>query len=101
MVAQKLLYVVSLQPFSAVCPFIFTIMNDFNDFDVPRYDPSLSDGDELPLLDSPNNTQFYGSGIAGAFIGNLVTQGIKTTARLWSNGKQTKINARKGQFNIF
>ena len=101
MVAQKLFHVVSLQPFSAVCPFTFIIMDDFDRFDVPRYDDSLSSGGDLPPLDSPNNTQFYGSGIAGSFIGNLITQGVKTTIRLWSDGKQTKVNGRKGQFNIF
>ena len=77
-------------------------MNDFDDFDVERYDPSLSNKTgNLPPLDSTDNTQFYGSGLAGAFIGTLITQGIKTTANLWSNGKQTRVNARKGQFNIF
>mgnify|MGYP000058625323 FL=1 len=42
-------------------------MNDFDDFDVERYDPSLSNKTgNIPPLDSPDNTQFYGTGLAGA-----------------------------------
>ena len=94
--------VVSLQLFPAVCPITFIIMNDFDDFDVERYDPSLSNKTgNMPPLGSPDNTQFYGSGLAGAFIATFITQGVKTYANLWSNGKQTRVNVRKGQFNIF
>ena len=97
MVAQKLFYVVSLQPFSAVCPFTFTIMT----FKVPRYNPNLIKNGNLPPLGSPGNTQFYITGAVGSIIGNLTQVGVRTVARVWSQGKQTRINGRNDQFNIF
>ena len=98
MVAQKLFHVVSLQPFSAVCPFIFTIM--FN-YKLPVYDKNIFSAGNVPPLGAVNNTQFYGTGRAGSFIGNLTQVGVRTNARLWSGGQQIKLNARNGQFNIF
>ena len=77
-------------------------MNDFDDFDVERYDPSLSNKTgNLPPLGTPNNRQFYITGAVGSIIGNLTQVGVKTVARMWSNGKQTRINGRNDQFNIF
>ena len=70
-------------------------------FKVQKFNQNLIKKGNLPPLGSPNNTQFYGSGITGPVIGNLMTQGVKTTARLWTAGKQTRLNARNGQFNIF
>ena len=95
MAVQRLLHVVSLQPFSAVS-FTFITM-----FKVQKFNSNLIKNSNLPPLGSPNNTQFYGTGKAGSFIGNLMTQGVKTTARLWTAGKQTRLNGRNGQFNIF
>ena len=70
-------------------------------FKVQKFNQNLIKKGNLPPLGSPNNTQFYGTGKAGSFIGNLMTQGVKTTARLRTAGKQTRLNARNGQFNIF
>ena len=95
MAVQRLLHVVSLQPFSAVS-YTFIAM-----FKVQKFNLNLIKNGNLPLLGSPNNTQFYGTGKAGSVIGNLMTQGVKTTARLWTAGKQTRLNSRNGQFNIF
>ena len=98
MVAQKLLHVVSLQPFSAVRPFIFTLM--FN-YKLPVYNKNIFSAGNLPPLGAANNTQFYGTGKAGSFLGNITQVGVKTNVRLWNQGQQFKLNARNGQFNIF
>ena len=97
MAVQRLLHVVSLQPFSAVS---FTFIAMFKN-KIPTYDKNMFSAGNIPPLGSPDNTQFYGSGLAGAFIATFITQGVKTYANLWSNGKQTRVNARKGQFNVF
>ena len=99
MVAQKLLHVVSLQPFSAVCPFTIIVMYD-ND-DTPVYNKNMFSAGNLPPLGSPNNRQVYITGAVGSIIGNLTQVGVKTVAKIWSNGKQTRINGRNDQFNIF
>ena len=70
-------------------------------FKVQKFNQNLIKKGNLPPLGSPNNTQFYGTGKAGSFIGNLMTQGVKTTARLWAAGKQIRLNGRNGQFNVF
>ena len=98
MVAQRLLHVVSLQPFPAVCP--FTIIAMFN-YKVPEYDKNMFSAGNLPPLGSPNNRQLYVTGAAGSIIANIAQVGVKTVARVWSNGRQTRINGRNDQFNIF
>ena len=98
MVAQRLLHVVSLQPFPAVCPFTIIIMNNGK---IPTYNKNIFSAGNIPPLGSPNNRQFYITGAVGSIIGNLTQVGVKTVARMWSNGKQTRINGRNDQFNIF
>ena len=98
MVAQRLLHVVSLQPFLAVCPFTIIIMDNDK---IPTYNKNMFSAGNLPPLGSPNNRQFYITGAVGSIIGNLTQVGVKTVARMWSNGKQTRINGRNDQFNIF
>ena len=99
MVAQRLPPVVSLQPFPAVCPFTIIVMYDNDDTSV--YNKNMFSAGNLPPLGSPNNRQFYITGAVGSIIGNLTQVGVKTVARMWSNGKHTIINCRKDQFNIF
>ena len=98
MAVQRLLHVVSLQPFSAVCPFTIIVMYDDNK---PVYDQNMFSAGNLPPLGTPNNRQFYITGAVGSIIGNLTQVGAKTIARMWSDGKQTRINGRNDQFNIF
>ena len=98
MVAQRLLHVVSLQPFPAVCPFTIIIMDNDK---IPTYNKNMFSAGNLPPLGSPNNRQFYITGAVGSIIGNLTQTGVKTVAKIWSNGKQTRINGRNDQFNIF
>ena len=95
MAVQRLLHVVSLQPFSAVS-FTFIAM-----FKVQKFNSNLIKNGNLPLLGSPNNRQFYVTGAVGSIIGNLTQVGAKTVASMWSNGKQTRIRGRNDQFNIF
>ena len=96
MAVQRLLDVVSLQPFSAVCPFTITLM-----FKVQKFNTNLIKNGNIPPLGSPNNRQFYVTGAVGSIIGNLTQVGAKTVANMWSNGKQTRIRGRNDQFNIF
>ncbi len=98
MVAQRLLHVVSLQPFPAVCPFTIIVMYDD---DTPVYNKKMFSAGNLPPLGSPNNRQFYITGAVGSIIGNLTQVGVKTVANMWSDGKQTRIRGRNNQFNIF
>jgi len=98
MVAQRLLHVVSLQPFPAVCPFTIIIMGNNK---IPTYNKNIFSAGNLPPLGSPNNRQFYVTGAVGSIIGNLTQIGVKTVASMWSNGKQTRIRGRNNQFNIF
>tara|TARA_Y100000996_G_C22308673_1_gene555267 strand:- start:68 stop:361 length:294 start_codon:yes stop_codon:yes gene_type:complete len=97
MAVQRLLHVVSLQPFSAVS---FTFIAMFKN-KIPTYDKNMFSAGNIPPLGSPNNRQFYVTGAVGSIIGNLTQVGAKTVARMWSNGKQTRINGRNDQFNIF
>ena len=99
MVAQRLPPVVSLQPFPAVCPFTIIVMYDNDDTSV--YNKNMFSAGNLPPLGSPNNRQFYITGAVGSIIGNLTQVGAKTIARMWADGKQTRINGRNDQFNIF
>jgi len=99
MVAQRLLHVVSLQPFPAVCPFTIIVM--YNDNDTPVYNKNIFSAGNLSPLGSPNNRQFYITGAVGSIIGNVTQAGVKTVASVWSKGKQTKIFGRNNQFNIF
>ena len=98
MVAQRLLPVVSLQPFPAVCPFTIIIMDNDK---IPTYNKNMFSAGNLPPLGSPNNRQFYVTGAVGSIIGNLTQVGVKTIANMWTNGKQTRIRGRNNQFNIF
>ena len=98
MVAHKLLHVVSLQPFPAVCPFTIIIMGNNK---IPTYNKNIFSAGNIPPLGSPNNRQLYVTGAAGSIIANIAQVGVKTVARVWSNGKQTRINGRNDQFNIF
>ena len=68
---------------------------------IPTYDKNMFSAGNIPPLGSPNNRQFYVTGAVGSIIGNLTQVGAKTVARMWSNGKQTRINGRNDQFNIF
>ena len=98
MAVQRLLQVVSLQPFSAVCPFKIIIMGNDK---IPTYNKNIFSAGNIPPLGSPNNRQFYVTGAVGSIIGNLTQVGVKTVANMWSNGKQTRIRGRNDQFNIF
>ena len=98
MVAQRLLHVVSLQPFPAVCPFTIIIMDNNK---IPTYNKNIFSAGNLSPLGSPNNRQFYITGAVGSIIGNVTQAGVKTVASMWSKGKQTKIFGRNNQFNIF
>ena len=98
MVAQRLLHVVSLQPFPAVCPFTIIVMYDDND--TPVYNKNIISAGNLSPLGSSNNRQFYITGAVGSIIGNVTQAGVKTVASMWSKGKQTKIFCRNNQFNI-
>ena len=97
MAVQRLIHVVSLQHFSAVS-FTFIVMFKNK---IPTYDKNMFSAGNIPPLGSPNNRQFYVTGAVGSIIGNLTQVGAKTVARMWSNGKQTRINGRNDQFNIF
>ena len=97
MAVQRLLHVVSLQPFSAVS-FTFIVMFKNK---IPTYNKNMFSAGNIPPLGSPNNRQFYVTGAVGSIIGNLTQVGAKTVAKIWSNGKQTRINGRNDQFNIF
>ncbi len=99
MVAQRLLHVVSLQPFPAVCPFTIIVMYDDNH--TPVYNKNIFSAGNLSPLGSSNNRQFYITGAVGSIIGNVTQAGVKTVASMWSKGKQTKIFGRNNQFNIF